>query len=205
MDWEFTAIPREGNMPLYHFERALFVVGEPNSGKSNQLRSMFRDVRLGTGGNIPRGKKLHDFYRLSNERCLYLRLTSPHESGEAIGKKRGGQDAPINFLKKTSGKMEANTPLLGWRWNFAGALQPNARNQMPDVVDTCRAFVKYLNPERTRVVFLSPDRHGTCLQEGEHMGLVDGLRMIPSVEVCWIDARDRTVNGLLLADFFHFG
>jgi hypothetical protein len=191
-------------MPSYHFERALFVVGEPNSGKSNQLRSMFRDVRLGTDGNIPRGKKLRDFYRLSNERCLYLRLTSPHEVGEAIGRKRGGRDAPINFLEKTREKMETNTPLLGRRWNFAGALQPNARNHMPDVVETCRAFVKYFNPERTRVVFLSPDRHGTCLQEAEHMGLVSGLRQIPSVEVCWIDARDRTVNGLLLADFFDF-
>ena len=31
-------------MPSYHFERALFVVGEPNSRKSNQLRSMFREV-----------------------------------------------------------------------------------------------------------------------------------------------------------------
>lgn len=31
-------------MPSYHFERALFVVGEPNSGESNQLRSMFRDT-----------------------------------------------------------------------------------------------------------------------------------------------------------------
>jgi hypothetical protein len=34
------------------------------------------------------------------------------------------------------------------------------------------------------------------------MGLVDELRKIPSVEVCWIDARDRTVNGLPFADFF---
>jgi hypothetical protein len=53
-------------------------------------------------------------------------------------------------------------------------------------------------------VFLSPDRHGRSLQETEHMGLVDRLREIPSVEVCWIDARNRTVNGLLLADFFDF-
>jgi hypothetical protein len=190
-------------MPSYYFERALFVVGEPNSGKSNQLRSMFRDVRLGTDGNIPGGKKLHDFYRLSNERCLYLRLTSPHEAGEAIGRKRGG-DVPINFLEKTNEKIETNTPLLGRRWNFAGALQPNARNHMPDVVGTCRAFVKYFNPERTRVAFLSPDRHGTCLQ-AEHMDLVDSLKQqTPSVEVCWIDARDRTANGLLLAGFFDF-
>jgi hypothetical protein len=66
-----------------------------------------------------------------------------------------------------------------------------------------RSF-RYFEPERTRVAFLSPDRRGRLLQETEQMGLVDGLREIPSVEVCWIDARDRTVNGLLLADFFDF-
>jgi hypothetical protein len=193
----------EGTMAAYHFERALFVVGEPNSGKSNQLRSMFRDVRLGNRGNIPTERKLPDFYRLSNERCLYLRLTSPHEAKETIGRKHG-RNGPTNFLEKTAKKIEENTPRWGSRWNLAGTLQPYSGNHMPDVVATCRAFVRYFNPERTRVVFLSPDRHGACLQETEHMELVDGLRTIESVEVCWIDARDRTVNGFLLADFFDF-
>jgi hypothetical protein len=188
-------------MPSYHFERALFVVGEPNSGKSNQLRSMFRDARLGTGGDIPTERRLPELYRLSNERCLYLRLTSPHEAGETIGRKRHGR---TNFLEKTVKTIEENTPKVGKRWNFAGALQPGARKHMPDVVKTCRAFVRYFEPERTRVVFLSPDRHGRSLQETEHIGLVDRLREISSVEVCWIDARNRTVNGLLLADFFDF-
>ena len=188
-------------MPSYHFERALFVVGEPNSGKSNQLRSMFRDVRLGTGGGIPTEKRLPELYRLSNERCLYLRLTSPHEAGESIGRKHHGRKS---FLTKTGETIEDNTPRMGKRWNFAGALQSGARKQMPDVVATCRAFVTYFEPERTRVVFLSPDRHGRSLQEREHMRLVDGLWEIPSVELCWIDARSRTVNGLLLANFFDF-
>ena len=188
-------------MPSYHFERALFVVGEPNSGKSNQLRSMFEDIRLGTGGDIPTERRLPELYRLSNERCLYLRLTSPHEAGETIGTKRHGQ---TNFLEKTVETIEENTPRMGKRWNFAGALQPGARKHMPDVVKTCRAFVRYFEPERTRVVFLSPDRHGRSLQETQHMGLVDRLREISSVEVCWIDARNRTVNGLLLAGFFDF-
>jgi hypothetical protein len=188
-------------MPSYHFERALFVVGEPNSGKSNQLRSMFEDIRLGTGGDIPTERRLPELYRLSNERCLYLRLTSPHEAGESIGRKRHER---TNFRKKTVETIEENTPQMGKRWNFAGALQPGARKHMPDVVATCRAFVRYFEPERTRIAFLSPDRHGRSLQETEHMGLVDGLRKIPTVEVCWIDARNRMVNGLLLADFFDF-
>lgn len=191
-------------MPSYYFERALFVVGEPDAGKSNQLRSMFRDIRLGTGGRIPKEDKLPELYRLSNERCLYLRLTSPHEAGESIIKARSGSKGPTSFLEKTAGIIDGNTPHMGRRWNFAGALQPTARHHMPDVVATCRAFVRYFEPERTRIAFLSPDRHGRCLQETEHLELVDGLRAIPSVEICWIDARDRTVNGLLLAEFFDF-
>ncbi|HEY4932145.1 MAG TPA: hypothetical protein VII23_11280 [Terriglobales bacterium] len=190
-------------MPSYHFERALFVVGEPNSGKSNQLRSMFRDVRLGTAGIIPRDNKIPDFYRLSNDRCLYLRLTSPHEMGETIRRKQHGQDAPTNFLQKTADKIIANTSRLGRRWNFASALQPNAAKNMPNVVEVCSAFVRYFNPERVRVVFLSPDWHGESLQQ-EYSSLVPGLRKFPSVEVCWIDAGSRTANGLLLADFFDF-
>jgi hypothetical protein len=117
-------------MAAYHFGRALFVVGEPNSGKSNQLRSMFRDIRLGTDGNIPRKRKLPDFYRLSNERCLYLRLTSPHEAKESLGRKHG-RNSPTNFLEKTAKKIQENTPRFGRRWNFAGALQPHARLYMP--------------------------------------------------------------------------
>src|SRR6266480_7864616 len=99
-------------MAAYHFERALFVVGEPNSGKSKQLRSTFRDIRLGTEGNIPTERNLPEFYRLSNERCLYLRLTSPHEAKESIGRRRG-RSGTTNFLEKTAEKIEENTPRLG--------------------------------------------------------------------------------------------
>lgn len=186
-------------MATYYFERALFVVGEPNSGKSTQLRSMFRDIRLGTGGSLPENRRLDTFYRLSNERCLYVRLTSPHEAKEALRGKGGAK----SFLTKTRAVFEENTPRSGMRWNFAGALQPHSRHNMPGVVRTCRAFVKYFKPERTRVVFLSPDRQGRGLQS-DHGDLVDRLLVIPSVEICWIDARDRTANGLLLADFFDF-
>jgi len=188
-------------MPSPYFERALFVVGEQNSGKSTQLRSMFRDVRLGTNGNIPAATNLQEMYRLSNERCLYIRLTSPHERGEYIGRRPDGE--ADNFLQKTEEKIVSSTPHVGRRWNFACALQPLAANHMPDVVETVRAFVARFDPERTRVLFLSPDRHDARLQRG-HLPLVAGLRTIPSVEIAWIDARDRTANGLLIADFFDF-
>lgn len=193
-----------GTMPDYHFERALFVVGAPNSGKSKQLRSIFRDARLGTNGIIPTARKLPDFCQLSNDRYLYLRLSSPHELGESLGQGGTGRRGVASFLKKTDDKLTDYASRLGRRWNFASAVQANAANNMPDIVDTCRAFAKYFNPERTRVVFLSPDRHGTFLQKKVNSDLAKRLRKIASVEVCWIDARDPTANGLLLADFFDF-
>jgi hypothetical protein len=188
-------------MPSHYFERALFVVGEPNSGKSAQLRSMFRDVRLGTGGSIPPAPNLPEMYRLSNERSLYVRLTSPHERGEYIGR-RPAEDVD-NFFGKTEEKINSNTPSFGRRWNFACALQPFAARNMPDVVETVTAFVRRFDPERIRVLFLSPDRRGTVLQPA-HSPLVTRLRNMPSVEVAWIDAQDRTANGLLIGDFFDF-
>ena len=181
-------------LPPYYLERVLFVVGEPDAGKSKQLRSMFSDIRFGTGGKIPKNNKVPELYRLSNERCLYLRLTSPHEMGES----------PDRFLKKTARKISANTPRLGKRWNFACPLQPRREKHMPDIMATCRIFVRYFHPERTRIVFLNPNRRGEFLEKAEQMVRLDKLLRIPSVEICSIDARDRTANGLLLADFFDF-
>jgi hypothetical protein len=162
---------------------------------------MFRDVRLSKDGIIPAATNLSEMYRLSNERCLYIRLTSPHERGEYIG--RQPPEEADNFLDKTTEKIIASTPHVGRRWNFACPLQPHAAKHMPDVTETVRAFVERFDPERTRVLFLSPDRHDALLQGG-HLSLVAGLRAIPSVEIAWIDARERAPNGLLIADFFDF-
>ncbi len=181
----------------YHFERALFVVGERNSGKSVQLRSLFRDFRLGTDGSIPAKVNLPEMYRLSNERLLYIRLSSPHESGESVS-----DDGHENFLDKTHQKF-LDRCYYARRWNFAGALQPTAHNHMPDASSSVRAFAERFNPERIRVAFLSPDKDGVFLQK-KYDALVAPLRAIPSVEICWIDSRDRRSNGLLLADFFDF-
>ena len=177
-----------------YLERALFVVAGRHCGKSTQLRSMFRDVRLGTGGEIPKGLKLREWYRLTNERSLYLRLSSPHELKESL----------TGFLKKTHEKMTAATPKHGRRWNFACALHPYPLNKMPDVVTACEAFVARFVPERTRVVFLNPDRKGNFIEPSEIARMSRRLRRIPSVEVCWIDARSEQANGLQLMDFFAF-
>jgi hypothetical protein len=85
-----------------HLERVLFVVARRHCGKSTPLRSMFRDVRQGTAGEIPKDRKLKDFHRLMNERFLYLRLSSPHELKES----------PRVFLRKTKAKIDAAEPAL---------------------------------------------------------------------------------------------
>ena len=170
-------------MPLI-IERALFVFAPRDSGKSTQLRSIFRDHRFGTNGHVTPGsesRKLGETYYISSERCLYLRFTSPHEVGES----------PSEFLKKTYRKM------VSGRWCFACPFQPEAFRRMPEVVKSVALFVKAFHPERVRVVFLSPTRHGVEIEEflpGRDVR-AELLRIDP-VEVACIDGRYREANGL---------
>jgi hypothetical protein len=174
------------------FERALFVVAPPDSGKSTQLRSMFLDRRLSRDGQVPSSAeypRLPDVCYLSNERRLYLRLTSPHEAGET--------------LEEFTGKINSKT--VTGRWCCAGPFQPDACKQMPNVVDSVQHFIKAFEPERVRVVFLSPTRHRVILDSFlPGRDLSQELLQIPRVEVACIDARQRLSNGLFLADFFDF-
>jgi|ERR1051325_1499477 hypothetical protein len=170
-------------------ERALFVVAPPDSGKSTQLRSMFLDRRLGTEGNVPADRKIPDCYYISNERRLHLRLTSPHEYNET----------PEEYMRKAKAKMGSG------RWCFACAFQPDAHSKMPDVVQSVRSFIAAFEPERVRVAFLSPNRHGQELKDFvPGRDLSDELLQIAGVEVACVDARRRQANGLFLADFFDF-
>jgi hypothetical protein len=173
----------------FTLERALFVVGIPNSGKSSSLRSMFLDHRLGTDGVVPTSPRLPDSYYLSNDRRLHIRLTSPHEA----------EESPKEYMDKAAAKMYSG------RWNFACPLQPLARNKMPDVVKSVELFISYFEPERVRVVFLSPTQHNEKIQDHTiGRDLSDELLAMDQVEVMSIDARRKHRNGLLLTDFFDF-
>lgn len=178
-------------MPLL-IERTLFIVAPQDSGKSTQLRSIFLDKRLETGGNIPLSSdrpNLPDTYTLGNERRLYLRLTSPHEFKES----------PDVFIGKTRNKM------VSGRWSFACPLQPEKFNKMPDAVESVKIFIQAFEPERIRVVFLSPTRHGVEIKDFlPGRNITDELFSISNVEVVYIDARYREKNGLFWADFFDF-
>lgn len=177
-------------------ERALFVVGLQNTGKSNQLRAMYRDARFHGNRLVPNGnqaRELSPVIRLSNERSLYLRLSSPHEKGETLSE----------FLRQTEMRIVRWSPRRGRRWNFAGALQPRPAKRMPGATVAIAAFIRRFAPERTRVVFLSPDRNRKLENEDWLRNETRRLWAL-GVEVVRIDARSRTANGLLLADFFDF-
>ncbi len=170
-------------------ERFLFVVGAPNSGKSTQLRSLFIDPRLGTNGQIPTSRNVKPHYKLSIDRGLYLRLTSPHESRESLK----------GFFRKTM----ANTNV--GRWCAAAPLQPDSSGYgMPDLFKTVKAVVKEFAPERIRVCILSPDQHGATWNDQTLQRLFERLWKLGSVECHSIDARKRTANGTLLAGYLDY-
>ena len=176
-----------------YVERALFLIGDQNTGKSTQLRSMFLDWRLGRNGEVPRDRNLPDSYPLSNDRRLYLRLTSPHEAGETTKE----------FLDKCDSKMRDDTN-GSQRWNFTGALQVSATGRLPKGPEVVRDFHHRFLPERIRAVILTPDWSGNTLDWSDIQCLTNTLRTVPGCEVMTVDATDRETNGLMYADFFDF-
>lgn len=177
-----------------YFERALFICAPPGCGKSTQLRSVTRDMRLGYQGKVfsPEEKrKLLDIYPLSNERWLYLKLSSPHES----------KQSPTEFHNLIHSKLKKVR-----RGNFMGAMQPDSRNKMPDIVQCCSNFVQEFNPERLRVVFLSPTHNKMDLASySQGRDFVAELHSLgKKIEVLAVDGRSRNLNGLIYADFFDF-
>lgn len=176
-----------------YVERALFMIGDQNTGKSTQLRSMFLDWRLGNQGKIPTARNVQNTYALSNERWLYLRLTSPHEADESMDQ----------FLEKCGKEMQPYKRLAR-RWNFAGALQPIATSALAGAPDVISGFASHFTPERVRVVILSPDRSNKVMAPVALQSLIALLRRAPGTEVMVVDATTRSGNGLLYADFFDF-
>ena len=177
--------------PSLYIERALFVVGDQNTGKSTQIRSMFLDRRLGMNGNIPDAKRIAETYVLSHERSLYVRITSPNEWGETLEQ----------FLDKVASKTGSG------RWCVVSPLQPLPEKKMPGLVDTIKGFIDRFSPERIRVCFLSPDYSGNLLSGRSDLNInaiIDDLWRIQKVECVFIDARSRTQNGLILTDFLDF-
>jgi hypothetical protein len=178
-----------------HMERALFVLGGQNAGKSRTLRQMFIDTRLGTSGNVPE-ESIIKLVSLSHDRCLHVRCTSPHERKETIDE----------FFEKLDHTMERAWDKY-WRFNFACAMQPRAANNMPDLFSTFKAFREKFEPERIRVIQIDPrqdeDEKKIDLLLSHHE--VDELRTL-RIEMAIVDGRKSSApnqhpNGFFLAVF----
>ena len=168
-------------------ERVLLVAGRRNTGKSTQLRAMFRDPRLGNAGEVLTKRNPLKRYRLSPDRRLYLRLRSPHESDKTLEE----------FMDEIAAKTIAG------RWCVASAVQIEAAGRMPGLPTVVAAIHERFSPERIRIVLLSPDQRGDPLADANrHLADLRGAAEV--AEVMCVDARTREGNGLLLADTFDF-
>jgi hypothetical protein len=104
----------------------------------------------------------------------------------------------LEFLRKTASKTSVG------RWCVAAPLQADAFKKMPDAVRTIKDVKRQFRPERVRVCILSPDRHGAAQEEKKLQRLFQRLWRLGRVECHCIDARERTANGSLLADFLDY-
>jgi hypothetical protein len=179
-----------------HLERILIVVGDPNAGKSYALRSMFVDPRFGTQGVVPDEKqKRMPLVALSRERCLQVRLSSPHEKGETLD----------GFLADLSGTISRLGRRGFRRANIACAMQHVAAKKMPDLMTICRAIKARLRPERMRIAIIDP-RQDAMQGPDIDVRILEALRKLEA-EIIWIDSSrgaKANANGLLLADYFDF-
>ena len=177
-----------------YVERALFILGDPDAGKSTQLRSLFLDRRFNKDGAIPEQKKLPETYYISNERRLYLRLSSPHENGESS----------TGFLDKCEYKMRPQGGEIR-RWNFLGPLQITSTNSeiIEDGTVVIKAFMDRFKPERVRAVILSPNCSGKFMETRTLKNQLEELHKI-NCEVILTDARESEKNGLIYSDYFDF-
>lgn len=191
-----TTLPtlEQGMRARPHFERLLLVVGMQGAGKSTALRSMYADPRFSTNGEPPASSRL-PLVRLSRERCLHVRLTSPHERGET----------PEVFFEKIDTTMREAWRSY-WRFNMACALQPHPTGATPGLADLCRMFRQHLQPERIRVALVHPAQ-GAVASPPVEDDLVEELWSL-GVEVMAVSGRrspHQRPNGLLLSSFFDFG
>ena len=150
--------------------------------------------RLTCNGMIPTERSIPRSYALSNERRLYLRLTSPHEAGEDLSEFLATCDSEM-----WPGRQGAQ------RWNFAGALQLSMTEKLRESpAEIIESFKERFFPERVRVAILSPDRRGWTMEWSQLQSMTKDLRNSGSCEVMVVDATDRKANGNLYADFFDF-
>jgi hypothetical protein len=153
---------------------------------------MYHDPRFGTGGKLPAQGQLKPI-ALSYARYLFVRLSSPHETNESLS-------AFFDSIDRI-GKRAWD---LGWRFNFACALQPHQTATTPGIATICHQFKRAFLPERIRIVQIDPKQDG---QLGTLLTPADLKRLWSmDVEIATVsgDRLGQRMNGWFLADYFDF-
>jgi hypothetical protein len=173
----------------FYMERALFVVGQPGAGKSAHLKHMFRDWRFGNEGEPWDNPGPIPVVFLSNERKLRIFLQSAQERDRDIQP----------WIDRIRQSFDTG------RWCFAGALQAEAGDELPNALEYIQAFIEALAPERVRICFLSPDGQGRTINTFlEFDGTIRSIELMDNVESALIDFQLLDTNALMMADFFDF-
>lgn len=162
-----------------HLERALFMIGRGDAGKSTQLNSL-KTV-------IAKGETRRRIFDLGNNRRIYVRSGSPQELGETLSE----------FLQACEYHMRN----WDYRWNYACAVQTDPADKIPGAVGTITAFKKAFSPDRICAVILSPNRRGNRIP-GERKWLIKRLSAIGECEILTVNARKMNSNGPLYSKFF---
>lgn len=172
------------------FERALFVLGYQNAGKSTAIRRMYKDWRMGRQGQVPQKRTTRfPVIRLSNERMLYVRVQSPQERGEDWTKFTGRIDRAI----RTNGPNA--------RWNSACAMQISRGTNIAGGLSVIRRFIRKYKPERVRVALMNPPARGDALTDDDLTKILEGIQALAGEP---LQVYGRGQSGFLLADFFDF-
>ncbi|AZZ36403.1 hypothetical protein CIK05_06225 [Bdellovibrio sp. qaytius] len=194
-----------------YIERALFIVGVQNSGKTtlinNAIDSVPHWLKIGT----PRPKKIKNkkynlggSYIISSDRKLYVRTSSFHESGRNTA----------YFLKSMKDKTKTG------RWNVICPMQPEATYtkegnvKMAEPAEAIKKFIERFNPEHIRVYLLDlrfdkiektkKRKSVVVINDKDIRKHISKLQKIKNVECTYLNVKNENKNNHTITDFFNF-
>ncbi len=182
-------------MSLRMIDTLVMVLADQNSGKSNQIRSIFEEFELyHVYGGYPTSKKIARKHYVHPDTDLFLRLSSWHEKGESYSDvkrdiKNGWVDKRRRYKVLVPAQISATSRLVGGEDLFI---------QLFSDFEIRRAFAVWLNPNpanssafaisKRLARFMSRRRHVSALS-------IDSSAAHPSA-----NPTRNSINSRLLSD-----